>query len=66
LRIGVLSVLGSARVAKQRLHDGLDRMQQVLGQHEVDVLLPIGGPLPPRKGGAPAPHHEGCGLTSAR
>jgi phosphofructokinase-like protein len=37
------TVLGSARVAKQRLHDGLDRMQEVLEQHEVDVLLPIGG-----------------------
>jgi 6-phosphofructokinase 1 len=37
------TVLGSARVAKHRLHDGLDRMQQVLEAHGVDVLLPIGG-----------------------
>jgi phosphofructokinase-like protein len=37
------TLLGSARVAKQLLHDGLDRMREVLDAHQVDVLLPIGG-----------------------
>jgi ATP-dependent phosphofructokinase / diphosphate-dependent phosphofructokinase len=37
------TVLGSARVAKHRLHDGLDQMRKVLDVHEIDVLLPIGG-----------------------
>jgi phosphofructokinase-like protein len=37
------TVLGSARVAKHLLHDGLDQMRKVLDAHRVDVLLPIGG-----------------------
>jgi phosphofructokinase-like protein len=37
------TLLGSARVAKHLLHDGLDRMREVLEDHKVDVLLPIGG-----------------------
>ncbi|WP_222268242.1 ATP-dependent 6-phosphofructokinase [Modestobacter marinus] len=37
------TVLGSARVAPQRLRDGLGRMREVLEGHGVDVLIPIGG-----------------------
>jgi ATP-dependent phosphofructokinase / diphosphate-dependent phosphofructokinase len=37
------TVLGSARVAPQKLHDGLGRMHEVLDAHGVDVLVPIGG-----------------------
>src|SRR3954471_19547381 len=37
------TLLGSARVAKHLLHDGLDQMRKVLDAHGVDVLLPIGG-----------------------
>src|SRR4051794_39130134 len=37
------TLLGSARVAKHLLHEGLDRMRKVLDAHGVDVLLPIGG-----------------------
>src|SRR3954451_11776 len=37
------TVLGSARVAPQKLRDGLGRMREVLEAHGVDVLLPIGG-----------------------
>jgi 6-phosphofructokinase 1 len=37
------TVLGSARVAPQRLRDGLGRMREVLDGHGVDVLIPIGG-----------------------
>jgi phosphofructokinase-like protein len=37
------TLLGSARVAKHRLDEGLDRMRRVLDAHGVDVLLPIGG-----------------------
>ncbi|OMQ15209.1 6-phosphofructokinase [Modestobacter sp. VKM Ac-2676] len=37
------TVLGSARVAPQKLHDGLGRMREVLKDHGVDVLVPIGG-----------------------
>jgi phosphofructokinase-like protein len=37
------TLLGSARVAKQLLRDGMDRMREVLDAHQVDVLLPIGG-----------------------
>jgi 6-phosphofructokinase 1 len=37
------TVLGSARVAKHLLHEGLDQMRKVLDAHGVDVLLPIGG-----------------------
>jgi len=37
------TLLGSARVAKHLLHDGLDQMKKVLDAHGVDVLLPIGG-----------------------
>ena len=37
------TLLGSARVAKHLLHEGLDQMRKVLDAHGVDVLLPIGG-----------------------
>ncbi|MGY1749989.1 ATP-dependent 6-phosphofructokinase [Modestobacter sp. SYSU DS0511] len=37
------TVLGSARVAPQKLRDGLGRMREVLKDHGVDVLVPIGG-----------------------
>src|ERR687890_472461 len=37
------TTLGSARVAPQRLHDGLPQMKSVLARHDVDVLIPIGG-----------------------
>src|SRR4051812_1080952 len=37
------TVLGSARVAPQKLRDGLGRMREVLDAHGVDALLPIGG-----------------------
>jgi phosphofructokinase-like protein len=37
------TLLGSARVAKHLLHDGLDQMRKVLDAHGVDALLPIGG-----------------------
>jgi ATP-dependent phosphofructokinase / diphosphate-dependent phosphofructokinase len=37
------TVLGSARVAPQRLRDGLGRMREVLDANGVDALIPIGG-----------------------
>jgi 6-phosphofructokinase 1 len=37
------TLLGSARVAKHLLHEGLDQMKKVLDAHGVDALLPIGG-----------------------
>jgi 6-phosphofructokinase 1 len=37
------TTLGSARVAPAQLHDGLGRMAEVLAEHGVDVLVPIGG-----------------------
>ncbi|HEV7726791.1 MAG TPA: ATP-dependent 6-phosphofructokinase [Modestobacter sp.] len=37
------TTLGSARVAPERLHDGIERMREVLAAHAVDVLVPIGG-----------------------
>ena len=37
------TTLGSARVAPEKLHAGLDDMRTVLDRHGVDVLIPIGG-----------------------
>jgi ATP-dependent phosphofructokinase / diphosphate-dependent phosphofructokinase len=37
------TVLGSARVAPDRLNDGVGRMREVLDDHRIDVLVPIGG-----------------------
>ncbi|RBY92606.1 ATP-dependent 6-phosphofructokinase [Blastococcus sp. TF02A-30] len=37
------TTLGSARVAPELLHTGLDRMKDVLAAHRVDALIPIGG-----------------------
>jgi ATP-dependent phosphofructokinase / diphosphate-dependent phosphofructokinase len=37
------TTLGSARVAPEKLHAGLDDMRSVLATHGVDVLIPIGG-----------------------
>jgi 6-phosphofructokinase 1 len=37
------TTLGSARVAPERLHDGLPQMKSVLGTHGIDALIPIGG-----------------------
>jgi phosphofructokinase-like protein len=37
------TTLGSARVAPEKLHAGLDDMTGVLAAHGVDVLIPIGG-----------------------
>jgi 6-phosphofructokinase len=37
------TTLGSARVAPEKLHAGLDGMRSVLAAHGVDVLIPIGG-----------------------
>jgi ATP-dependent phosphofructokinase / diphosphate-dependent phosphofructokinase len=37
------TTLGSARVAPERLHDGLADMKAVLAGHGVDALIPIGG-----------------------
>ncbi|MEU2347715.1 ATP-dependent 6-phosphofructokinase [Modestobacter sp. NPDC049651] len=37
------TTLGTMRVAPQRLRDGLGRTKEVLEQHGVDVLIPIGG-----------------------
>ncbi len=37
------TTLGSARVAPEKLHAGLADMKAVLGEHGVDVLIPIGG-----------------------
>src|SRR5215207_5326207 len=37
------TTLGSARVASEKLHAGLDEMRGTLDQHGVDVLVPIGG-----------------------
>ncbi|MCW2506889.1 MAG: pfkA2, partial [Modestobacter sp.] len=37
------TTLGSARVAPERLHEGVDRMRDVLARHRIDVLVPIGG-----------------------
>src|SRR4051812_49668412 len=43
------TTLGSARVAPEKLHEGLGTMKDVLAGHGIDVLIPIGG------GGAPTP-----------
>ena len=37
------TTLGSARVAPEKLHAGLDTMRRTLDQHGIDVLVPIGG-----------------------
>src|SRR3954451_8233604 len=37
------TTLGSARVAPERLHEGLAQMKGVLAAHGIDVLVPIGG-----------------------
>jgi 6-phosphofructokinase 1 len=37
------TTLGTMRVAPQRLREGLGRTKEVLEQHGVDVLIPIGG-----------------------
>ena len=37
------TTLGSARVAPERLHDGLPQMKSVLATHGIDALIPIGG-----------------------
>ncbi|MGY1744272.1 ATP-dependent 6-phosphofructokinase [Blastococcus sp. SYSU D00695] len=37
------TTLGSARVAPEKLHAGLDEMRGTLDEHGVDVLVPIGG-----------------------
>src|SRR5919107_1306739 len=37
------TTLGSARVAPERLHDGLPQMKSVLESHGIDALIPIGG-----------------------
>src|SRR3954466_5474277 len=37
------TTLGSARVAPERLHDGLPQMKSVLETHGIDALIPIGG-----------------------
>jgi phosphofructokinase-like protein len=37
------TTLGSARVAPEKLHAGLDEMIGTLDQHGIDVLIPIGG-----------------------
>ncbi|MCZ2821392.1 ATP-dependent 6-phosphofructokinase [Modestobacter sp. VKM Ac-2977] len=37
------TILGSARVAPEKLHAGLGRMREVLDAHGIDVLVPIGG-----------------------
>src|SRR5918997_5644805 len=45
------TTLGSARVAPERLHDGVPQMKGVLARHGIDVLIPIGG------GGTPTAGH---------
>src|SRR3954466_8548472 len=37
------TTLGSARVAPERLHEGLPQMKSVLATHGIDALIPIGG-----------------------
>ncbi len=37
------TILGTARVNPQKLHDGLDRIKQTLDDNGIDVLIPIGG-----------------------
>src|SRR3954462_13485837 len=37
------TTLGSARVAPEKLHEGLGTMKDVLAEQGLDVLLPIGG-----------------------
>src|SRR3954470_8220918 len=37
------TTLGSARVAPGKLHAGLPEMKAVLAEHDIDVLIPIGG-----------------------
>ncbi|MBW8766564.1 MAG: 6-phosphofructokinase [Geodermatophilales bacterium] len=37
------TTLGSARVAPEKLHEGLGTMKDVLAGHGIDVLIPIGG-----------------------
>ncbi|MGZ4642543.1 MAG: 6-phosphofructokinase, partial [Blastococcus sp.] len=37
------TTLGSARVAPEKLHAGIAQMKGVLAEHEIDVLIPIGG-----------------------
>src|ERR671927_1485112 len=37
------TTLGSARVAPEKLHEGLAQMKAVLAEHAVDALIPIGG-----------------------
>ncbi|TYP88931.1 ATP-dependent 6-phosphofructokinase [Blastococcus xanthinilyticus] len=37
------TILGSARVAPEKLHAGIDEMRGTLDEHGIDVLIPIGG-----------------------
>ncbi|MCF6744487.1 6-phosphofructokinase [Blastococcus sp. KM273128] len=37
------TTLGSARVAPEKLHAGIDEMKCTLDEHGIDVLIPIGG-----------------------
>src|SRR4051794_15476601 len=50
------TTLGSARVAPEKLHEGLGTMKDVLAGHGIDVLIPIGGE------GAPPPAPQLSGI----